>query len=422
MMEGAPNRPEIASGRREGPAYFPSEPPLIDVGAGFRRIWRHRRLFLIGALIGGLAGIALSLLWQRPYRAHVKIVLRASTTEGPAPNVNDFVTFLANQQFAAETVKEFGLDQPPRSISAAGFLANVLSVDPVRTGNVITLAVALDDPVLAAKVVNGFARRVVQNYRAISQSAATARRDEIGTQVAEAKDRFDRAAGEYTAFRKHTQVELVRRDVEALLNARQGLFNLNIDIAGEQARLESTIREREQRPRVDTVTKSIDSDPAMLAATSEKQGSSALGLQLKSETINETYKELDQQSAQIRATLAGLERRRAALIAALKMDGGELPALNRLYDVETDSNRLDLERHLTEDALTEVSRRFEQARLAALTTPFELSVVDQAMPPDLPSRKMLTFSVLGAILGASVMLIYGLARDALNSGMTLPIR
>src|SRR6185312_4866462 len=133
------------------------------------------------------------------------------------------------------------------------FFGDVIEIEEVRNSSVLLVHGRLDNPALVADIVNRVADLGADTARRVSQQEAVQARNDIKLQLDEAKARLDGATAKLDDARRGAQLE-------------QGgaLLDLLINVEAEKARLARAEQELKARPRVDTVTRSIDGDPAMM--------------------------------------------------------------------------------------------------------------------------------------------------------------
>jgi uncharacterized protein involved in exopolysaccharide biosynthesis len=182
---------------------------------------------------------------------------------------------------------------------------------------------------------------------------------------------------------------------------------LLVSVQTEKARLARLDEELLKRDRIDTIKKTIDSEPVLdeaLRARAQGTGST-LGMQLRSEEINGVYQGVDAAAATSRANLAALERQKAELVDVRRIDAGTLPLLTRLYEREAELARFQVERDLAEKIYVDLSQRYEVSRLQVAGRSAELQIIDPAVPADRPvSRQVARNTVVGAVAGLCVAL------------------
>jgi uncharacterized protein involved in exopolysaccharide biosynthesis len=334
---------------------------------------------------------------------------------GSSVSMATFRSLIENQSLGAKIVEEFGLDKPPHGVTATALMTRIVAVEVVRDASVILVRVRLWDPELAAKVANRLAESAEQLARALSQEETVAARDIIGAQLDASKKRFDEAEARLESFKKVAQLELLRKDVDALLGQRGTLLALLVDIQTEKARLSQAEAQLATRDRLETLKRSIDTDPAAMEAM-RKAGSepgSVLPLQLRNEFVNPVYESLDQVIATSRTRLAGLEKQRAELIDVRRLDRDQQAKLSLLYQQETTLSRLQTEHEIAREVYVDVSKRYEQARLQVAGRSAQLQLMDRALPPDRPiSRHVVRSTVLASLTGLLLTAAAALGLDA----------
>jgi uncharacterized protein involved in exopolysaccharide biosynthesis len=367
--------------------------------------WRFKALLVAAAVVGGVAMFARSVTGPRVYESTVTFAATQSKIGEGSQAVASTAAFrpmIESLTTAAAVIHAVGLDKPPRSMRPSEFLAQVMSVSEVRGTSLMRVTVVYTDPALAATMANSVASHAVQVARDVSADEAVHARDMIKAQLELARKRLDGADARLRSFRQEAQVEAVRKDVDAQLEGRRGLLELVVTIASEKAKLARMEQDLASRPRVDTLTKTIDSEPALRGAS----GSGAAGAQLRSESVNEVYRGMDTEAAATRANLASLEKQRTELMDVRKLGAAKLAALNHLYEIEGELDRRQIELDLAQKIYTDISQRYEVASLQVVGRSAELSVIDPAVPADRPvPRQVARNTVVGAVIG----LCFGLA-------------
>jgi hypothetical protein len=190
-------------------------------------------------------------------------------------------------------------------------------------------------------------------------------------------------------------VDLLKKDVDAELEQRGALLDLQINIESEKARLAKAETELKARPRIDTVKRSIDGNPAMMEAARNSDGTSkdVLTLQMSNEEVNPVYQELDKQVATSRTQLAALERQRAQMTAR-KLDEPQLARLSAMYAKESQIDSLEMERDLAKKVYEQVANSYESARLLVAGRSSGLQILTRAIPPDKPESRKIPRNVL----------------------------
>lgn len=398
---GAP----VPAERFRKPTQDHEEDDEIDLGMYVRTLWAYRVVLVAAAVFCAVSAAALALFGGRAYVAETSVIVSQSKLgerlEGNTPMAT-FRPLLESRSSATSVIQELGLDKPPRNVSAMRFFSDVVTVEEIRNSPVFMVRAKLDDPVLAARAANLVAGRAIDMSRKMSQQEASRSRDDLQQQRDEARARMEQASENLRKFREASQLELVRKDVDAKLGQRGELLTLLIQIESDKAKLAKAEQELASRQRIDTVKRSIDSDPVMLesARKTTDQPGNLLTLETRNEVVNPVYENLDSQIATTRTTLAGLQRKKTQIVDVRKLDASQIAELSRLYQLEGDLARLELERDLATTVYRQVATAYETARVQVASRSAQLEILDPAVPPDRPaSRNVARNALIGLVAG-----------------------
>jgi uncharacterized protein involved in exopolysaccharide biosynthesis len=387
----------------------------------FRRqvqlLHRHRNLIVACTGLAAATALVVSFVAARTYTADAALSISRSKIgeaqmSADSLSTANFRPLIESRAIASQVIKETRLDEAPYRVSPSEFFGGVVVIEEVRNSAVLLVHGRLSDPTLVALIVNRVAELGSETARRLSQQEAVQARDDIKLQLDEAKGRLDAASAKLDAARTGAQLELVQRDVDAQLEQRGGLLDLQINIETEKARLAKAEQELKARSRVDTVTRSIDGDAAMMEAVRKGDGTTKelLALRMKNEEVNPVYQELDRQVADSRTRLAALERQKAQM-AARNLDDPALARLSEMYAKESQISRLEMERDLAQKVYEHVANSYESARLLVAGRSSGLQVLTRAIPPDKPeSRKVPRNVLIGALSGFLVACLFVLVR------------
>jgi uncharacterized protein involved in exopolysaccharide biosynthesis len=349
-----------------------------------------------------------TLLQPRQWEATVTLLANPPKM-GDSPSMlvaaANFVPVVESPAIAAEVIKEFGLAGPPRSLSVAGFLEDSLFVNPRGGGTtLIDVRVRLDAPQLAAQVANKVAERAVAASRQLSQDEGGGARDQLKAQLDETRQRYEGLSAKLETFRRSAQIESLRKDVEAMLKERGDLLGISLELEAEKAKLARAEKELAARPKVNTVSRSIDRDPALTeAARAASGGGSVIGITLQEQLVNEVYTGLDTIVAQSRARVDSLEKRLGQAGRELQGLAGSNGKLARLYQYERQAADLSIELQVAQKAYELAGTQYENARLNVASRSAQLQMLAPAYPPERPlSRRTLMFAFLGAVLSGAL--------------------
>ncbi len=382
----------------------PHPPEEIDVREYLAMLWRYRiPILIVGAVLGVFAGIN-GMTANAMYEAEIPIeVSRPKVTDTGNDNtaVANFIPIIANRNVAAQVIKELSLDKPPYNLSATSFFGSVVTVEEVKNSTILVLHGYLSDPQMLAKMLNRVAQLASDAARAANRQEAEQIRDDIKLQLDDSRKRMEDAEKRAREEREKSQIELLKRDVEAQLTERGGLLKLQLELERERAQLAKAQQELATRDKVETVRRTIDTDPLILESSraSGVAPRDLIGMSFKSEVVNGVYSLLDEEVAKRSATVAGLEKQRAQM-AARSLDGPELKSLNRLYEAEIKISRLEMELELSRKVYQEVETSYEKSRLTVAARSSALQILDPAVPPDRPmARHVLRYAALAFLFG-----------------------
>jgi uncharacterized protein involved in exopolysaccharide biosynthesis len=142
----------------------------------------------------------------------------------------------------------------------------------------------------------------------------------------------------------------------------------------------------------------------MEAAKEQAAGKSVLGLELSEQQVNVAYSTLQEQIAESRAKLAGLERQRQMLVDGKRLNAAELPGLSKLYEGELTVARMQSEYDMTLKVYSDLAMRYEDARIRIGSRGGAFQLVDPAVPP---SSRISPRRVAATQLGGAFGLVVG---------------
>lgn len=386
----------------------------IDLREYLWALRRFRVVIVVGMLAGGGVIAWTAMNARDMYSAEVTVTVSQSKLDVGIPGgpvtplvTTSFRSFLESRNVAARLIQELKLNQPPYNLSATGLFGSAVTIEEVRGSTVLLVRAQLPDPGMAARVANRMAEIAVETGRRVSQQEALQSQEGIKVQLDAAQTRMEQAETALSQFRNESQVELLRKDVEALLNKRLTLLPLLVEIESERAKVARGQQELAARQRIDTIKRSIDTDPGMMEAarkvvgqTGDRPAGDLLGLQMRTEFLNPVYQTIDEQMAKSQATLAGLEREKQQVVDVRKLDAPQSPELTRLYRVEAELSKLEMERDLARKVYLGAATTYETARVQVAGRSPQLQIIEPALPADRPeSRHVARQAVIGMITG-----------------------
>ncbi len=246
MVPAAPSRASTDA-VQPTPLIVGAEPRLID----YIRIVARRGVLIVGVtIVVGIIALLVGLSTPKEYRSSATVIVAPPRGAGAAVPPGTYRGLLQNPSLTAQALADLGLDKPPHSIDPQTFLAKSVEIEEVPATNLLIVHVQMRDAVLAAKIANGIVTAAVKLNQRLTFDAATAASNDIQSQLEQARSRFDDAQKRLLDFKSSAQLDLRRRDTEALLAARRDLLPLTLDIAAEQARLDRAEKELSGLQRV----------------------------------------------------------------------------------------------------------------------------------------------------------------------------
>ena len=226
-------------GPSSDPRYLVQHDDEADLREYVRVLWRYSWVIATAAVVCAALALVWGLATKRTYGAAVALVVsesklgetRTSTALTASPfilfnSLNSeqlstaiFRPFIENQSLAAKVVEEFGLNQPPYRFFASTFFEEVVTVEEVSDSPVFLLTAELDDPSLAARVVNRVAEMAVEMSRRVSDDEVLRSRDDIKPQMDEARKTMEEAQTRWRTFRE-TNLAALERQKTQLVDVR----------------------------------------------------------------------------------------------------------------------------------------------------------------------------------------------------------
>lgn len=388
--------------------------------------WRARWILAATALAGAVAGVALGSLTPPRYEATTTFMV--TQRAGLQTAFRTFEAVLKSNALADELVRQFRLDQPPTSLTAAGFMRDHLIIEQVRDTNLLRVHVSLHDAKLTTDVANGLAAHALKLYDDLNAKANVGpspddlRRQK--TQLDEATAARDAAENRLLNFRSQAQIDMLRRNADELFNAARRLENLQITLQVERGRLISMEGELARLPKTISVPRQLTVSDSLLLSIAEgekgRPGAEAIAKELtRTELVNPVYGQLETQAAMLRTSVAALEAERQALANQLTPSRSPSQQLADVYRRESELARLQRELEMAGRVVSSASERYEQMRNATTETLPRPELFDLASLPDQSlSRGMLAGGVAGLLAGLLAALVYVLGRAVMKTIMT----
>jgi len=460
------------------------EAPAFDLSVYWRLAIKHR-ILIIGCFLAALAiGAALTLLMTPIYTANATLqidreaarVFNSAEDVSPRESMSQGEEFfqtqyglLRSRSLAERVVESLGLassDQalqnlgiePPartgtasaqaerRRAAALAYVQGNLSITPVRGSRLVSVGFDNPDPVVAARVANGFAENFIQaNLDRKFQSSAYAR-EFLEERIAQTKGRLEEAERQLVAYAANQQIINVGEPSEGGVAGSSGnssqslasnnLIALNGSLAeARAARVAAEERWRSARSAQVMTLPEVLQNPS-IQRLGEQRAQLEAEYQQKSSIYQADYPEMVRLRGQIteidgqiqslasniKASIqsqyvvaANQERSLQAQVNGLKGDVLDLRDRSIQYNIL--QRELDTTRTLYEGLL----QRYKEVGVTGNVTANNISIVDLATPPAGPSKpNMIINLALAAIFGLGLGVVAALVLEALDETLATP--
>ncbi|MBU1538700.1 MAG: polysaccharide biosynthesis tyrosine autokinase [Alphaproteobacteria bacterium] len=451
--------------------------PTIDLASYWRLALKYRFLIL-GCFLGALViGATVTLLMTPIYTAEATLQIdreaaRIIDSEDVTPSENMmqgeefFQTqygLLRSRSLAERVIESLGLASSNEALAAMGVEApeaggtaatqtarrraaalkaieDNLGISPVRGSRLVSVGYDNPDPVVAARIANGFAENFIQsNLDRKFQSSAYAR-EFLEERIAQTKERLEDAERQLVAYATTQQIINVGEPGESGSGTESLTSNNLVALNGALARTRAERVAAEERwrsartsnlmtlPEVlqNLTIQRLTEQRALLDAEYQQklsiyQPDYPEMVQLKAR-IDEADSQIATIAANIRASIrsqyeiaANQERSLQSQVAGLTGDVLDLRDRSIQYNIL--QRELDTTRTLYEALL----QRYKEVGVTGGVTANNISIVDVATPPRKPSKpNMLLNMALAALLGLGLGVLAALIMEALDETLATP--
>ncbi len=452
----------------------------FDLAAYWSLAFKHRFLIL-GCFLGALVvGATLTLLMTPIYTAQATLQIdreaaRIIDSEDVAPRENMtageefFQTqygLLRSRSLAERVIESLGLATSDAALEAMGIeapeaegtaaaqavrrraaalssLQDNLIVAPVRGSRLVSVGYDNPNPVVAARIANGFAENFIQSNLDRKFESSSYARGFLEERIAQTKERLESAERQLVAYATNQQIINVGEPSEGVTSggATESLTSSNlVALNGALARTRGERVAAEERWRSanssDLMTlPEVLQNPSIQRLTEQRALLDA-EYQQKLSIYQPDYPEMvqlkariDEADGQIR-TIAGNIRtsiRSQFEIAANQerslqaqvngLTGEVLDLRDRSIQYNILQRELDTTRTLYEGLL----QRYKEVGVTGGVTANNISIVDRATPPQSPSKPSLLVNLaLAAMLGLGLGVLAALVLEALDETLATP--
>ncbi|MDD5558612.1 Wzz/FepE/Etk N-terminal domain-containing protein [Candidatus Methylomirabilis sp.] len=405
------------------------EVELIDY---LNTLWKWKFLIVVGTLAAVVIAFAVSVRAPITYEATAILLITESKVPRPeagagapqsvvSPEV--FEATIKSQALALQAIQQFGLDKKPFSVTPTEFLNDVVSVKPRRGTNLLTLTAVLPDPKLAADVVNFVAQKAVELNANLNQIDTVSTKEYIQQQRDKADQTMETAQAALVEFKRTANLESLQTEQRILLAEKEKLAQRYSDLTFKLKSLQSQVAALKQaltkQEQLITVTKSIFSDPAMLAATQDRgpmDVKTLSSIQVKDQAINEVYQMLQSNLIAQEANLASAESERQDTVQKISDNEAKLISISRkIADADARLEELDRTYRLTRASYELFAKRFDEASLSVASRVTELKLIAPAGLPTVPrSRNVIRNGVLAGTVALMTCIILAFSLENLQ--------
>ena len=380
------------------------EPDGPDLFEYLKVLWNWKWLIMGGAVLAAIVSFVVASRTPVTYEASVTLLVAPSKLPGVPDAPSEltvsprmFADILKGKSLAGEVIQRFGLDKPPHNITLDSFVSRILSVKQPKDTDFITVTVTLPDPRLAADAANFLAEKAVELQSRLSQAGALASRDFFRQQRDQAWQALEHARVALMDFRRAANLDRLETEQSAALNEKVRLKIIASEVSTKQAGLRirnqklSEALKQEEPTR--TSSKSIITDPSLLAAAAEHGVTDMkvlFSLQVKSQEINETYRDIRKELFNVEASLASLESESKAVERNIEENRTRLAEIDkRIASVKPKLEGLTQGNSQARDTHEFWSRKGDEAVISVAARTPDLKIVDPAIVPMAPiSRKV----------------------------------
>lgn len=384
----------------------------LDLRDGFALLWRGRWVIVVAVLVFGAAAFLRARIVSPTYEAEVLLrqaplgADRADPLQGGAAAsriTDDLIAMLASRAVAARVIGELKL-----TIPVDEFMKSSVAVrSTLKSATLISVRAYWTDPGTAAALANRFAEEGVLFNRSVNQEEARRSSEFLGAELDQSRASLEAARSRLLEFRRQAQIELLRKDVDALLEQRGRLPQVAVALGAELGRLQQAEKERSQRQPSIALKRAVAEDPITSQAIRDRADVGALlGVQVETEVLNPVYVDMDGRVADARTRIEALTRERREISERLGLGGTTDGRLAALYERELDLARHTLDVTIAERAYADLADKHLQARVQVARRTADLQIVDRAVEPTTPvAPRPLRDTVLAALLGGVLAII-----------------
>jgi succinoglycan biosynthesis transport protein ExoP len=456
------------------------EQPMLDLASVWRLALKYRFL-IIGCFLGALViGATLTLLMTPIYTAQATLQIdreaarvfnseEVTPTESMVQGEEFFQTqygLLRSRSLAERVIESLGLassdealeamgvEAPPatgtaaaqaarRKAAALSALRRNLQVSPVRGSRLVAVGYENPNPVVAARIANGFAENFIQSNLDRKFESSSYARQFLEERIAQTKERLESAERQLVAYAANQQIINVGEPSEGpsaggatesltssnLVALNSALATTRVERVAAEERWRSartsdlmTLPEVLQNPSIQRLTEQraiMDAEYQQKLSIYQPDYPEMVRLRAQ---IDEADSQIRTIADNIRSSIrrqyeisANQERSLQAQVTGLTGDVLDLRDRSIQYNIL--QRELDTTRTLYEGLL----QRYKEVGVTGGVTANNISIVDFATPPPGPSKPdMLMNMAFAALIGLGLGALAALALEALDETLATP--
>ena len=312
---------------------------------------------------------------------------------------------------------------------ATGRLAKELKVSADLDGNFLRMALGGPNPALIAATVNAVADRFVEVAAGLKREKLTELARILGTQLAQAQVRLGQTEDSLRIFRVQAVTAYSNQDGASVTPnmqyQRDPMFAglLDVKVSREEARRDRATIERvlAQAPESALAVDALGMIGAVQRSTELAQALRDLtAKQADLRTLRAHYTDAGPAVRRLAAEVAALERQTipalaGALAAELRVREQQLGQrvdvasadLRKIPPLAVEETRLQRSVTLAEQVVVNLQQRYEEARLAEVSSLSDVRVLDRAPVPQTPAGSFGPILVFVALVGGLGMGVFG---------------
>jgi uncharacterized protein involved in exopolysaccharide biosynthesis len=389
---------------------------------------RHWRLIAAVTLLAGIVALAVSFVSPAKYEATaVALITRPLYQFQFSPAIQNLPEAAGAQQLLTgkaaldlatsdtllqQVLLEVGDDLSADERDLFSF-RKMLKAKSGSDPSIINLSVTNRNSQRVAHVANTWANLYVRQVNDLYGQSADQLKFFEG-QLAQAKNDLDKADQALVEFQKRNDSAILQAQLSAKQSALGNYLGMNESLIVLQQNVKNLQDQLARRPADSPSSLGDDLAQLMLQVSAFSAQSSSLPIQLQ---MPSTGSLSDRTVGQQAAYLADLARAVESKQAEVKKQAEALPTeiralQGKIQETSTEAARLTRQRDLAQNVYTTLAQKVKETGISAQDASGRVRLASGAMAPERPmSKKLLTNTALGLVLGLMVIVIVVFARE-----------